>query len=63
MSGVSSPPRTMTPDSDVDSSLANAPLLQGNNVRVVIRQLLEKYGREEVDRLVAEEEASSSPTD
>ncbi|KAG5929678.1 hypothetical protein E4U42_005110 [Claviceps africana] len=61
MSCISSPTCMMTPESDVDSPLAISPSVQGSNLRVIIRHLLDRYDREEIDRLVAEE-ASSSPT-
>ncbi|KAG5953692.1 hypothetical protein E4U53_003679 [Claviceps sorghi] len=60
MSFVSSPTCMMTPESDVDSLSAVSPSIQGTNLRVIIRHLLDRYGRDEIDRLVAEE-ASSSP--
>ncbi|KAG5915823.1 hypothetical protein E4U61_004208 [Claviceps capensis] len=45
----------MTSESDVDSPLASSPSYEGDDARAVIRQLLERHSREEVEHLVAEE--------
>lgn len=60
MPRVSSPSCMMTPESDVDSPLAISSCVDGNNARVIIRHLLDRFGREEINRLLEEEAPSSS---
>lgn len=46
----------------MDSPSASSPSYEGDDARAVIRQLLERHSREEVEHLVAEE-ASAIPID
>ncbi|KAG6120067.1 hypothetical protein E4U14_004241 [Claviceps sp. LM454 group G7] len=52
----------MTSESDVDSPSASSPSYEGEDARAVIRHLLERHSREEVEHLIAEE-ASAIPID
>ncbi|KAG8412335.1 hypothetical protein J3458_014519 [Metarhizium acridum] len=61
MSPASSPPSMMTPESDTGSPLSTSPSIQGYDPRAIIRQLLEKYTKEDINRLV-EEESCVSPS-
>ncbi|KID99499.1 Zinc finger, C2H2-like protein, partial [Metarhizium majus ARSEF 297] len=51
----------MTPESDTGSPLSMSPSIQGYDPRAIIRQLLEKYTKEDINRLV-EEESCISPS-
>ncbi|KAG6034388.1 hypothetical protein E4U19_005728 [Claviceps sp. Clav32 group G5] len=53
----------MTSESDVDSPSASSPPYEGDNARAIIRQLLERHSREEVEHLVAEEASTTIPID
>ncbi|KAG5962373.1 hypothetical protein E4U58_003903 [Claviceps cyperi] len=52
----------MASESDVDSPSASSPSYEGDDARAVIRHLLERHSREEVEHLIAEE-ASAIPID
>lgn len=45
----------MTSESGVDSPSASSPSYEGDDARAVIRHLLERHSREEVEHLIAEE--------
>ena len=51
----------MTPESDTGSPLSMSPSIQGYDPRAIIRQLLESYTKEDINRLV-EEESCISPS-
>ncbi|KHN98637.1 Zinc finger, C2H2-like protein [Metarhizium album ARSEF 1941] len=61
MSPASSPSSMMTPESDTGSPLSMSPSIHVYDPRAVIRQLLEKYTKEDLNRLV-EEESCVSPS-
>ncbi|KAK2608517.1 hypothetical protein QQS21_002979 [Conoideocrella luteorostrata] len=59
MSSASSPSYMMTPESDMESPLAISPSTHGHNARVIIRQLLERHTREEINQILIEEDLTS----
>ncbi|TWU71998.1 hypothetical protein ED733_003273 [Metarhizium rileyi] len=50
----------MTPESDTGSPLSISPSIQACDPRVIIRQLLERYSKGDINRLVEEESCISS---
>ncbi|KYK54487.1 hypothetical protein DCS_06445 [Drechmeria coniospora] len=62
MSSVSSPASVMTPDSDAGSLRGSSPSVEGHDCRAMVRRLLSRYSRNEIDQLLREEGGKPSPS-
>lgn len=60
MSTASSPASMMTPESENGSLAPGSPRLDSQDCRIMIRRLLLRYGRHEIERLVDEESCEAS---
>ncbi|KAM4067032.1 zinc finger domain-containing protein [Hirsutella rhossiliensis] len=60
MSGASSPVSMMTPESENGSLAPSSPRLESQDSRIIIRRLLLRYGRHEIERLLEEESCEPS---